>query len=190
MKPIRTTTLVYMVVLLVGMFMVPAVPSLAADLQDQKILTEPMDADRDDFPNEVLRSLSDLDPPIRSDLDLGPILQDRPNLYTTIFEPWKTKAAIHAVAYHEPTGFLALAGGYLYDNEIHIWRLNVETNMFDKVWDSGDSIIRSDVLAVAWGDTDLNNLLELHPVSGGLEELGVSVNDVFQRCLRHFQPPC
>ena len=83
------------------------------------------------------------------------------NDYKINYEPWRSKAAIHAIAYHEPTGFLALGGGYLYDNEVHIFRLNVETGDFDKVWDTGDQIIRGDVMSLDFGDTDLNDFIEI-----------------------------
>ena len=96
-----------------------------------------------------------------SNIDIGTVLGDRENEYTEIFEPWKSQAAIHAVTYHEETGYLALAGGYLYDNEIHLFRLNTITGDFDKVWDCGDGIIQSDVMAIAFGDTDLNDFLEI-----------------------------
>ncbi len=163
---IRTTlnTTLYLLIMIIGLFMVPTIPilGLGGDAYNQANVDQSdPDLNRDNFPNQVLQSLADIEPGLPSEYDIGLVLQDRINDYKTIFEPWKTKAAIHAVAYHEPTGFLALGGGYLYDNEIHIWRLNSVTNMFDKVWDSGDSIIRSDVMAVAWGDTDLNNFIEV-----------------------------
>ncbi|WP_371803413.1 FG-GAP repeat domain-containing protein [Candidatus Lokiarchaeum ossiferum] len=96
-----------------------------------------------------------------SDYDIGKVLADRENEYSEVFEPWKSKAAIHAIAYDEDTGYLALAGGYLYDNEVHLYRLNTETGDFDKVWVCGDGIIQSDVMTIAFGDTDLNNFLEI-----------------------------
>ncbi len=155
-------TTVYILIMLVGMFIVPAIPVLVsgenAPLQTN---TQYSEFDKDNFPNQVIQSLADIEPGMPSEYDIGLVLQDRTNEYMTIFEPWKTKAAIHAIAYHEASGFLALGGGYLYDNEIHIWRLNTETHMFDKVWDSGDNIIHSDVLSLAWGDTDLNDFLEI-----------------------------
>ena len=96
-----------------------------------------------------------------ADYDFGQVLGDRVNEYKTVYEPWRSKAAIHAIAYHRPTGFLALGGGYLYDNEIHIFRLNTQTKLWDKVWDSGDSIIQGDVMSLDFGDTDLNKFLEI-----------------------------
>jgi hypothetical protein len=96
-----------------------------------------------------------------SDQDIGQVLGDRVNDYTMNYEPWRSKAAIHAVAYDEDTGFLALGGGYLYDNQIHVFRLNTQTKLWDKVWDTGDSVFQSDVMALDFGDTDLNNLIEI-----------------------------
>ncbi|MFX1272286.1 MAG: hypothetical protein ACFFAX_11410, partial [Promethearchaeota archaeon] len=161
-------TMFAIAVMTIGMFsVVPAVPTMnqahnmaSADSGDI------MDIDIDNFPNDVFNSLAqDTEPGINENVDIGLVLQDKENNYQTIFEPWKTKAAIHAVAFHEPTGFLALGGGYLYDNEVHIWRLNPETGDFDKVWDSGDSLLRSDVFSLAWGDTDLNDFIEVAAAS-------------------------
>ena len=103
----------------------------------------------------------ELEPRYPSDFDLGNVLGDRDNQYREVYEPWKSKAALHSIAYHEETGFLAVGGGYLYDNEVHIFRLNPHTGKFVKVWDSGDSIIQSDVMSLAFGDTDVNNFLEI-----------------------------
>lgn len=118
-----------------------------------------------EIPSEVRPAVDDLlnniNPTYPSDIDIGKVLQDRDNKYNEIFEPWKSQAAIHALAFHEETGFLALAGGYLYDNEIHLFRLNVLTGKFDKVWDSGDGIIESDVMSIDFGDTDINDFLEI-----------------------------
>ncbi|MGY5878775.1 MAG: hypothetical protein RTV31_00935 [Candidatus Thorarchaeota archaeon] len=110
---------------------------------------------------DALNKLLAEENPYPADLDLNEILGDRNNEYQMVYEPWKSKAAIHAIAYHEETGFLALGGGYLYDNEVHMFRLNIETGEFDKVWELGDGIIQSDVLSVDFGDTDLNEFLEV-----------------------------
>ncbi|MFW9882897.1 MAG: FG-GAP repeat domain-containing protein [Candidatus Thorarchaeota archaeon] len=96
-----------------------------------------------------------------SDQDIGQVLGDRVNDYKLNYEPWRSKAAIHAIAYDEGTGFLAMGGGYLYDNQIHIFRLNTETQLWDKVWDTGDSVFQSDVMALDFADTDLNNFIEI-----------------------------
>jgi len=119
----------------------------------------------DELPEEIQSAVSNLlndeTPEYPSDYDIGNVLADRDNEYNTIYEPWRSQAAVHAVAYHEETGFLAVGGGYLYDNEIHIYRQNVETGKFDKVWDAGGDIIQSDIMCLDFGDTDLNNFLEI-----------------------------
>jgi hypothetical protein len=151
-----------------SMAVVPALPVALSPFEaavEAEVVPQILDMNPDEFPNEVMNFMAesqpDLLPGYPSEFDIGEVLQDKPNQYKTIFEPWKTKAAIHAVAFDEPTGFLALGGGYLYDNEVHIWRLNSETYQFDKVWDSGDSLLRADVMSLAWGDTDLNDFREV-----------------------------
>ncbi|RLI80741.1 hypothetical protein DRP04_07715, partial [Archaeoglobales archaeon] len=88
-------------------------------------------------------------------------LRDNPNEYSKIWEPWITKAAIHAIATNKNGSLIALGGGYLYDNEIHIFAWNYEEETYDKVWDSGDGIIQGDVIALDIGDTDNNRLTEI-----------------------------
>ncbi len=109
----------------------------------------------------VQQALAEENPYLPQDYDIGLMLGDRENEYKMFYEPWRSQAAIHAIAYDEATGFLALGGGYLYDNEVHVFRHNVETNQFDKVWDTGDSLFQSDVLSLDFGDTDLNNFIEI-----------------------------
>jgi hypothetical protein len=95
------------------------------------------------------------------DFDLMSYLNDNPNEYQKVWEPWLTKAAVHAIATSEDGDFLAVGGGYLYDNEIHIYRWNLETREYDKVWDSSDGIIKGDVLSLAFGDTDNNKFMDI-----------------------------
>jgi len=96
-----------------------------------------------------------------SKFDFIKYLGDNPNDYHEIWEPWLSKAAIHAIAASEDGEFLAIGGGYLYDNEVHIFRWNPETLEYDRVWDSGDNIIKRDILSLAWGDTDNNSFMEV-----------------------------
>ncbi|MGY5861929.1 MAG: hypothetical protein RTU09_06105 [Candidatus Thorarchaeota archaeon] len=159
----RILTIIFLAVLIISAFcMVPSLPrddELIAsddDIED----TSPMGFPEGLTP-EMFNSLADVSPFQPDDYDLGKVLMDRANNYKLNYEPWRSKAAIHAVAYDEATGFMALGGGYLYDNEIHIFRLNAETNEFDKVWDTGDSVLQGDVLDLDFGDTDLNNFLEI-----------------------------
>lgn len=88
-------------------------------------------------------------------------LKDNPNEYSKIWEPWLTKAAIHAIVTNENGTIMAFGGGYLYDNEIHIYRWNYQTQQYEKIWDSGDGIISGDVISLAFGDTDNNKLMEV-----------------------------
>ncbi|MGQ4892148.1 MAG: FG-GAP repeat domain-containing protein [Candidatus Njordarchaeia archaeon] len=88
-------------------------------------------------------------------------LKNNPNDYQKIWEPWLTKAAVHSIVVSSDGDMMAFGGGYLYDNEIHVYRWNYEKNCYDKVWDSGDGIIKGDILSLAFGDTDNNNLMEI-----------------------------
>ncbi len=155
----KILTLFALSVMLVGSF--AAIPALPMNIQPLMGQIDTVDSLPDGIQDAAIRALTDTEPGLPDDWDIGLVLQDQENNYKTTYEPWKTKAAIHAVAYHEETGFLALAGGYLYDNEVHIFRLNIETGDFDKVWDIGSGIIGADVMAMAWGDTDLNDFLEV-----------------------------
>jgi len=93
--------------------------------------------------------------------DIIRYLGDNPNEYELIWEPWVTKAAVHAITATPDYDMFAFGGGYLYDNEIHIFRWNSLTRNYEKVWCSGDQIIGGDVLSLAIGDTDYNNFLEI-----------------------------
>ena len=158
-KLTKTRILAILLLSMLSITLIPEIPRTDSDIEEKQFdMTELMDFS-DDQP--LISALDEDTPTFPDDYDIGKILGDRDNLYTEVYEPWKSKAAIHASAYDEETGYLALAGGYLYDNEIHIYRLNVETGDFDKVWDSGDGIIQSDVLSIAFGDTDLNNFIEI-----------------------------
>lgn len=151
-----------MLVLLIGTFgIIPSLPLMAGQMSPEVNSNEVPNNIMDMSIPEVNADLAEIDPNYPEDVDLGTLLGDNDNQYTPIFEPWKSKAAIHAIAYDEDTGFLALGGGYLYDNEVHIFRLNIETNEFDKVWDTGDSLLTSDVMSLAFGDTDLNDFMEI-----------------------------
>ena len=154
--------------MLVGTFsVVPGLPVMSdsAMAPEEPELMQPV-SDLDVLPQNMQDALAsalqdDLSPGLDVTDDVGLVLKDNPNDYKVTYEPWKTKAAIHALAYDEDSGFLALGGGYLYDNEIHIYRFNPTTGEFDKVWDSGDGIIKSDVISLAIGDTDLNDFMEI-----------------------------
>ncbi|MFX1517922.1 MAG: hypothetical protein ACFFC6_16595, partial [Promethearchaeota archaeon] len=81
--------------------------------------------------------------------------------YQKVWEPWLTKAAVRCLATDPNNEWIAVGGGYLYDNEIHLYRWNDYTREYDEVWDSGDQIIQGDVLSIDFGDTDNNDFLEI-----------------------------
>ena len=95
------------------------------------------------------------------DYDFVPWLYDNLNAYQKVWEPWITKAAVHAIAFSDDEEFMAIGGGYLLDNEIHIYRWNSEIEDYVKVWDCGDGIIKGDILALDFGDTDNNQFIEV-----------------------------
>ncbi|MFX1602168.1 MAG: hypothetical protein ACFFCK_01700, partial [Promethearchaeota archaeon] len=151
----KLLTIVIIGLMAVGFGAVPSAPVYAgiADVGMGKL--------PDEIAPIIDRALSDVSPYLPDDYDIGSVLGDRINDYKLTYEPWRSKAAVHAVAYDEETGFLALGGGYLYDNEVHIFRLNIESGQFDKVWDTGDGVLRSDVMSLDFGDTDLNSFIEI-----------------------------
>ncbi len=162
----KLMTLTFMIVLVVGTFGV--IPNVPLAVNESTQMEDPMSL-FNNVPGEIQPEVENLLAEealnyiqnMPSDKNIGEILGDRVNDYTLTYEPWRSKAAIHAIAYDEPTGFLAMGGGYLYDNQIHIFRLNTETKLWDKVWDTGDSVFQSDVMALDFGDTDLNDFIEI-----------------------------
>ena len=157
---LKILTIAMFTVLLVGTFgVIPTLPLNAAVTQEFEP-TLPLEIPESIMP-QVEAALAADNPNLPADFDIGSVLGDRLNEYKTTYEPWKSKAAIHAIAFDEDTGFMALGGGYLYDNEVHVFRLNTETNEFDKVWDTGDGVFQSDVLSIDFGDTDLNDFIEI-----------------------------
>ncbi|MFW9892507.1 MAG: FG-GAP-like repeat-containing protein [Candidatus Thorarchaeota archaeon] len=155
--------LTFLGMLLVGSF--GYVPSAPMNGTDEDSAFDQYPAGWEDLSPDLQSKIAEMFNPtvhnMPSDQDIGQVLGDRANDYAMNYEPWRSKAAIHAIAYDEDTGFLALGGGYLYDNQIHVFRLNTQTKLWDKVWDTGDSVFQSDVMALDFGDTDLNNLIEI-----------------------------
>ncbi len=88
-------------------------------------------------------------------------LKDNPNVYRKIWEPWITKAAVHSLVVSDNGEWMAFGGGYLYDNEVHVYRWNYDANRYDKIWDTGDGVIKGDVVSLAISDLDHNNLKEV-----------------------------
>ncbi len=99
--------------------------------------------------------------------DLGKILSDNENNYGLKWDPWVTKAAIHAIATYKDGDYLALAGGYLYDNQIHLYRWNYQTDQYDLVSEIGSGVFKSDVMSLQFADTDYNNLTEI--IAGSMD---------------------
>ncbi|RMG24963.1 MAG: hypothetical protein D6732_23030 [Methanobacteriota archaeon] len=99
--------------------------------------------------------------------DLGAFLSDNDNTYGLKWDPWVTKAAIHAIATYKNGDYLALAGGFLYDNEIHLYRWNYVTDQYDLVSEIGSGVFKSDVMSLDFADTDYNNLTEI--IAGSMD---------------------
>ena len=95
------------------------------------------------------------------DIDLAQFLKDNPNEYYQIYQPWKTKAAVRCIEITDDFEYMIVGGGYLYDNEVHVYRWNPHINQYVKVWNSGDEIIKEDVIDVDIADTDHNTFLEI-----------------------------
>jgi hypothetical protein len=154
----KTLSLIALIIFIVnGFWIVPSIPIQVENTFD----TEPNAVEPIEVNPDLERILAEGDSGYPASLDLNEILGERENAYQTVYEPWLSKAAIHAIAYDEETGFLALGGGYLYDNEVHLYRLNTQTGNFDKVWEIGDGVIENDVLSIDFGDTDLNDFIEI-----------------------------
>ena len=82
--------------------------------------------------------------------------------YQLIWEPNKVQGSVHTVAVRG--SIVAIGAGFLYDNEIHIYRWNVSipgpaglTHAFD----IGDGLLHGDVLSITFGDTDRDGFLEI-----------------------------
>ena len=83
------------------------------------------------------------------------------NDYQKIWEPNNIRGSSHAVATTSDGNYMASAGGYLNDREVHIFRWVPVLKMYYPIYDAGDSIIQGDVLDVAFMDADNDNRLEV-----------------------------
>ena len=83
------------------------------------------------------------------------------NDYDLIWEPNNIRGSTHAVATSPNKDLVAIAGGYLSDSEVHIYRWIPTVRRYFHVWDSGDGVIGGDVLDVAFMDADNNGRLEV-----------------------------
>lgn len=109
----------------------------------------------------MLQALGDSTGYISDTLDLGEILINNQIGYEQIYQPWKSKAAVRVVTVSDDKEYVAVGGGYLYDNEVHLYRWNPDIGQYSKVWDCGDSIIKKDVVDIDFGDTDNNDFMEI-----------------------------
>jgi len=96
-----------------------------------------------------------------SDVDLNQFLGDNTNDYHQTFQPWKSQAAVRCITISDDYEYMAVGGGYLYDNEVQVYRWNPDINQYAKVWVSGDTAIKGDVTDIDFGDTDNNDFLEI-----------------------------
>ncbi len=97
--------------------------------------------------------------------DLGKFLSDQKSTFDKKWDPWLTQGAVHAVASTADGDMMAIATGYLYDNQIHVYRYNHKTLQYDHVWEVGGGVFQSDVFTLDFADTDYNNLTEI--IAGG-----------------------
>lgn len=81
--------------------------------------------------------------------------------YSLVWEPNIIHGSTHTVAVSPNREFIATGGGYLSDNTVHIFTYNQSTSRFEHVWDSGDSLIQNDVMALAIDDLDGNGYYEV-----------------------------
>lgn len=168
----RIKSKIYVITIIISLCVVPLIMIETVGEQNPPEITELLNS-IDDFENgipdqsEITNRLLNSEGAYPEDMDTGMFLSNSENEYSKEFDPWLSKAAIHAVAtstnlpFLEDGDMLALAGGYLYDNEVHLYRWNYETDQYDLVSEIGDGIFQSDVLSIAFADTDNNNLTEL-----------------------------
>ena len=95
---LKVISIVFLTVMVIGAFgIIPALPLSQADTQTW---TEPLDITTDDIPESMYpmieQALAEDNPYLPADFDIGTVLGDRDNVYKMFYEPWKSKAAIHA----------------------------------------------------------------------------------------------
>ncbi|MFX1283972.1 MAG: lamin tail domain-containing protein [Promethearchaeota archaeon] len=96
-----------------------------------------------------------------SDYNILGKIRDNDNEYIQVWTPWLSRGSIHIAKVSDDGEFLVIGGGYLLDNELHIYRWNTLEGQYVKVWEAGSGILTRDVYDVAFGDSDNNNLIEL-----------------------------
>ena len=83
------------------------------------------------------------------------------NEYQKIWEPNNIRGSTHAIAVTDDKEWMATAGGYLNDREVHIYRWFEPLHQYYPVFDAGDGIIQADVMDVDFMDCDNNGRLEV-----------------------------
>ncbi|MFW9848900.1 MAG: FG-GAP-like repeat-containing protein, partial [Candidatus Thorarchaeota archaeon] len=83
------------------------------------------------------------------------------NEYQKIWEPNNIRGSTHAIAVTDDNEWMATAGGYLNDREVHIFRWVEGIHQYYPIWDAGDTIIQGDVMDVDFMDCDNNGRLEV-----------------------------
>jgi hypothetical protein len=92
-------------------------------------------------------------------------LRDNDNDYVQVWEPWLTKSAVHKAAVSDSGELMVVAGGYLLDTSLHIYRWDYYQRKYIKAFEAGSGIINDDVYDLAFGDTDNNRLMEVAAAS-------------------------
>jgi hypothetical protein len=158
-------------IFLLGIFLIGPISTLSIHQEQKTLKTSsltfpPLRSSVTEEITENSDTYSDEDPGVDEpylpeDYDITKFLMNNELDYQNVWEPWLTKAAVRCIAVDPTKEFLAVGGGYLYDNEIHLYRWNGYTREYDKVWDSGDQIIQGDVLSIDFVDTYHNDFLEI-----------------------------
>jgi hypothetical protein len=122
------------------------------DFENAEFFTSPLDA-------ELLQQIL-----AQQDLQSrgGSAIEGVNGTYELIWEPNRIQGSVHSVAVYGT--ILAIGAGYLYDNEVHIYRWNASDpseNGLTHMYDIGDGVFRSDILSLAFGDTDRDSYVDL-----------------------------
>ncbi len=83
------------------------------------------------------------------------------NDYQKFWEPNNIQGSSRAVAVSESNNFMAVAGGWMNDAELHIYRWLEISKEYVQVWDSGDAEFGGDITDIEFMDCDNNGRLEI-----------------------------
>ncbi|MGY5880566.1 MAG: FG-GAP-like repeat-containing protein, partial [Candidatus Thorarchaeota archaeon] len=131
-------------VMFMTLMLVSLIPAWLVHLDDSPEVVEDM------LPEEVLDSIVN---------QLGDV--NLTNEYDKIWEPNNIRGSTHAIAVTDDNEWMATAGGYLNDREVHIYRWASNSYQYVPVCDAGDGIITGDVMDVDFMDADNNGRLEV-----------------------------